>query len=351
VIDDPEEITERRRSAGRWYEANAGRYGAFAAEIERILRFNLDAQTVVCQSVSHRTKTLESFTEKCLRPAKDDGRHFKYHAPLDQITDVAGVRVVTYLSDGVAQVERVLRNALRTDGPEAQVGANDPAVPGYRGVHYLVEMSTDRLALPEFAGYRGLRAEVQIQTVLQHAWAEIQHDIMYKGDTLTPAPVRRRLVALAGMLELADAEFRQVSHDLDLVVQESEEATAPVAGNDDRLDVVRLRSLLHEHLGGADRLEPVWLDQSMTVLSELGLEKPGDVLALLHRQSGNVDGLRAYLVRPGYMPGPVEVLDGLLRLELGQAYLDRRAGFRQLSEQAQTRAREGITELQARAVP
>lgn len=351
MIDDPDEVARRRNSAQDWYEANAARYGAFAAEIERILRFNLGAQAVVFQSVSHRTKTLESFTEKCLRPAKDDEQRFKYHDPVQQITDVAGVRVVTYLSDGVTQVERVLRKALRTGGPEARVGANDPAVPGYRGVHYLVEMSPERLALPEFTHYRGLRAEVQIQTVLQHAWAEIQHDILYKGDTLTPAPVRRRLVALAGLLELADAEFRQVSHDLDLLMQRSEESTTAAPGGDDRLDVVRLRTLLHEHLGGADRLEPVWLDQSMTVLSELGLEHPADVVALLARRRGDIAAVRTHLARPGYAPGPVEVLDGLLRVDLGQDYLDRRAGFAQLSPEAQRRARQGLAELQAAGLP
>lgn len=57
----------------------------------------------------------------------------------------------------------------------------------------------------------GLRAEVQVRTVLQHAWAEIEHDELgYHSDDLVPADIRRRLARAAAVLEGVDAEFREI---------------------------------------------------------------------------------------------------------------------------------------------
>ena len=52
-----------------------------------------------------------------------------------------------------------------------------------------------------------LKAEIQIRSILQHAWAEIEHDLGYKSKHAIPLPIRRRFSRLSGLLELADQEF------------------------------------------------------------------------------------------------------------------------------------------------
>ena len=81
---------------------------------------------------------------------------------------------------------------------------------GYRSDHYLVKINGKRTELPEYEPHRGLVAEVQVRTILQHAWAEIEHDIQYKASITTPNTIRRRFMSLAGLLEIADREFQAI---------------------------------------------------------------------------------------------------------------------------------------------
>src|SRR6185312_6225106 len=50
-------------------------------------------------------------------------------------------------------------------------------------IHYIVRLRDDRTTLPEYAKFSGLRCEIQIQTILNHAWSETSHDIVYKAET------------------------------------------------------------------------------------------------------------------------------------------------------------------------
>jgi ppGpp synthetase/RelA/SpoT-type nucleotidyltranferase len=75
---------------------------------------------------------------------------------------------------------------------------------GYQSIHYLVQVSEARVALAEYARYRAMIAEIQVRTILQHAWAEIEHDIQYKSSVAMPSVIRRRFMSLAGLLEIAD---------------------------------------------------------------------------------------------------------------------------------------------------
>jgi hypothetical protein len=53
--------------------------------------------------------------------------------------------------------------------------------------------------------------EIQVRSLLEHAWAEIEHEIVYKSGITQPDAVRRRFAALAGSLELFDSEFEPVA--------------------------------------------------------------------------------------------------------------------------------------------
>ena len=321
-----EEVLARLRAAEAWHRVHAATYADLAEHLHQLMLRELAHHEVVAQAVSHRVKSLRSLQDKWVRPADDDPSVFKYDDPAHEITDIAGVRVVTYLQHLVPKVQEVIGSALATAGPENRTGLDDPSVPGYRGVHYLVELPAARLALREYQHLVGCRAEVQVQTVLQHAWAEIQHDVLYKSGTEVPPDLRRRLVALAGMLELADAEFRNVAQQLALA-EEVQELESDSAGSGGPTDALQLRVLLHGHLGGADRLQALWFDHLVLVLKELGFEDATLLEEVLVRRKNQIAAVRVFLREPGYEPGPVEIVDALLRLELGDSYFQARSGW------------------------
>jgi hypothetical protein len=70
------------------------------------------------------------------------------------------------------------------------------------------KMNTTRSGLAEYQSYKDLKLEVQVRTILQHAWAEMEHDIQYKSPNAIPTLIKRRFIALAGLLEIADREFQ-----------------------------------------------------------------------------------------------------------------------------------------------
>jgi len=78
---------------------------------------------------------------------------------------------------------------------------------GYLSTHKIITLSKSRLKLKEWKKYKDIIAEVQVRTVLQHAWATISHSLQYKHEDDVPYEFRRKLTRVSGLLELSDEEF------------------------------------------------------------------------------------------------------------------------------------------------
>ena len=191
----------------------------------------LDEAGINYLSVTGRTKSVASFAAKAVRQV--DGRPL-YTDPLVEITDQIGVRVITYVHDDVAAVADLLSDQLTLldDRDMGQETAADGRW-GYASRHLLVTAEPGSGPAEEDADLSGRRASVQVRTVLQHAWAEFEHDIRYKGtvpDDHAP-DLNRRFALAAGLLELADREFSAIRDRVQATMTFQEaEADAPAAG-------------------------------------------------------------------------------------------------------------------------
>ena len=208
---EPFNFEEHRRTAIEKYLRVRSRYEAFAGAVREILVQALAAKDILVNSIEARAKEPGSFGTKAEAQSENDPGAPKYRNPLDEITDLAGVRIITFFPRTVESVDTCIREEFEVLEHKdlRQILLQEERF-GYQSEHYLVRLNCKRTALPEYNPHRGLIAEIQVRTILQHAWAEIEHDIQYKSSITIPNTIRRRFMALAGVLEIADREFQAI---------------------------------------------------------------------------------------------------------------------------------------------
>jgi putative GTP pyrophosphokinase len=157
-------------------------------------------------TMKYRVKTFASYYSKLLR-RKVDEKHTGEAIP---IHDIMGTRVVCPFLGDVTMVEECLRATFNVHEIERK-GSRTFKEFGYESIHLLLEIPEDiRAQYPDL----DLRiAEVQIRTFLQDAWAEVEHELIYKNsNSITPLdePLRRKLAALNANLSLSDDIFQEI---------------------------------------------------------------------------------------------------------------------------------------------
>lgn len=157
-------------------------YEAFAETVRFILKKALSAAAELPhpQSIQYRAKGVESLRSRLAEVGNLDSQTLEQDR-----RDLAGVRVIFYTNSDVEQflASTVIRDNFEIEGDSTKIHHPTPENKGaqYRGIHYTVRLREDRVRLPEYARFAGLRCEIQVQTILNHAWSETSHDILYKN--------------------------------------------------------------------------------------------------------------------------------------------------------------------------
>lgn len=158
------------------YEENKALYHGFKDSIKSLLEILLKNNNFFYQTVTGRVKDLQSIEGKI------KGRKLpKSLLPLKSITDlqdVIGCRVFLYLDSDLEKFASLLyqefgkENILKYELKYSE--------DNYNGVHLVVRLDSNRLKLPEYSKFKGLKCEIQLTTPLYHAWSEMAHDTIYK---------------------------------------------------------------------------------------------------------------------------------------------------------------------------
>lgn len=186
-------------------------YEEYANVIKNVLSEAFKAQRIKIHSIEARAKTLNSFGNKASIPSPNNPGNPYYPDPLSDITDLAGVRVIVFLPRTLDMVDGVIQAQFEVfERMDKTLILIKEEKLGYASIHYLIRFKEDRTNLLEYSRFKNLVGEIQVRTILQHAWAEIEHDIRYKAVETIPSTIRRRFMSLAGMLEMADREFQAI---------------------------------------------------------------------------------------------------------------------------------------------
>jgi ppGpp synthetase/RelA/SpoT-type nucleotidyltranferase len=196
--------------------------------MERLLSKLMQADNIRVHVIESRVKSRESLRMKLSR------RDSRYRRQAD-VTDVIGVRVISLFSDDVDCVADLIKREFAVDEEHSADKrlATDPDRFGYQSLHFVVGLSPARAGLPEYREFKGLKAEIQVRSILQHAWAEIEHDLGYKASEEIPIEFRRQFSRNAGLLETADWVFVSVRKGLaeydKVLVHKTQESPESVA--------------------------------------------------------------------------------------------------------------------------
>ncbi|MBF6517972.1 hypothetical protein IU421_27355 [Nocardia cyriacigeorgica] len=189
---------------GAQYDAKRAVYDELRDEVEFALRRALD--DVKVHNIVVRVKDRQSFIEKIARKS--------YGAPFEQMPDIVGARVVCRFLDDLKLVDTAVKEVFSVKSVEDKTASAAPEIFAYRSVHYECRIHDDNRG-PHYDGIKGITFEIQVRTILQDAWAVVEHALAYKGPSSIPAELRRDFSALVGLFHIADKSFQQLRYDVE----------------------------------------------------------------------------------------------------------------------------------------
>lgn len=176
-------------------------YERLCMEVAFVLETELKDQGIEIASIQSRAKELNSFLEKLERK--------EYSDPFSQVTDMAGVRVVCLYPSDLDTIENIINKefTLLEKIDKRNLEAIDRM--GYTALHYTVKLNED-FSGARYDSLKNLVCEIQTRTILQDAWAIIDHHLLYKKRSSVPEELRRRINSLSQILDSADRQFEKI---------------------------------------------------------------------------------------------------------------------------------------------
>jgi putative GTP pyrophosphokinase len=153
--------------------------------------------------VKGRLKSFDSYFKKYIRLLKEDP---SVQSPI--ITDVLGIRVICPFLEDLAAVEELLKGRFKVVEIQRKGGDHTYREFGYESIHLLIEVPEEIIKKAEMPPCQ--KVEIQIRTILQDAWAEVEHEFVYKAEFIPfDNPLKRKLAAINASLSLADIIFQE----------------------------------------------------------------------------------------------------------------------------------------------
>ena len=180
------------------YQDNLPRFREVEQKVKERLRKSFADAGLLVAALESRVKSYDSLAGKLeLKGQK--------YSSLADLTDILGLRVITFYIDDVDKVASAVERLFTIDWENSidkrKIHEIDSF--GYLSLHYIC-------SVPDFP----YRFEIQMRTLLQHAWANMDHDTGYKSGVEIPKRYMRNMSRLAGMLELVDDEFSKIRIEL-----------------------------------------------------------------------------------------------------------------------------------------
>jgi putative GTP pyrophosphokinase len=165
--------------------------------------------------VSGRIKDLSSFFEKIDRK--------QYSNPFNDNEDFCGIRVIVYYPNDIEEVQKIIDKEFDLQNSIDKAEELEVNEFGYRSKHSIVKIKKEWLSAPNYRGMEDIKVEIQVRTILMHAWAEIEHKLAYKSKQQIPRELQRQLFRLSAKFEESDEQFQSLKEGIEKYRQEIKE--------------------------------------------------------------------------------------------------------------------------------
>ena len=211
-------MTIDEKQIKEWHEQNKNELDKWGEYVDNVLNNFVNAlfssKEHVQVSAQHRVKDCDSLCKKILYRGK------KYEFPFLDVTDKVGTRLVLLNSADVDSVSQFIKkNQEDWIVVECAREVNNeilkqPEVFSYQSNHFIVKPNSNYQATID---NQYLTCEIQVRTILQHAYAEVSHDTIYKKHVEKSTAVKRRLASSMAFIEAADEKFIQIYKEMNMM--------------------------------------------------------------------------------------------------------------------------------------
>lgn len=198
------EFREKYRDEKHLYQA----WGQYVKEvIVNALQEKGESYGILKLPVSPRVKEEDSIVAKAFYRGK------KYKDPYNEITDKVGIRFVVLTTEKIEVIKEIIEHidiwSYSEDVDYSRNIEEKPELFTYQSVHYIVRLKSE-LVINSITLPLEIPCEIQIRTLLQHAYAELSHDTVYKKETEISPYIKRLLARSMALIETTDSLFKEV---------------------------------------------------------------------------------------------------------------------------------------------
>ncbi|WP_114226582.1 MULTISPECIES: GTP pyrophosphokinase [Sphingomonas] len=268
-------MSKEQELLDRWH-AERGTYLAWGRKISREVAERLapiiapvPASYFLRTPAEPRAKDGQKLIEKAFY------RNKPYADPYDDITDKVGTRFVVLLGSDIKKVEQAIESVggwtLSKDRDYEAEQNENPLKFDYAAVHFIVRPDADTdhdgINIPA-----GTPCEVQIKTLLQHAYSELTHDTIYKPQIAATPYMQRNAAKAMALLEATNDYFEKVSTDVDAALAAVRQMTSDLSAIYRELIGIEPKptSLEGLLLGAYENTSPNYLEEVKRLLDEKG---------------------------------------------------------------------------------
>lgn len=188
------------------YNERKPHYERLAVNLKEAIKAFLAEKSIPYLDVLARVKDVDSAYEKISR--KD------YDKPFEQIEDWCGLRIICYYHGDIDVICDVLSIEFDVEEQENTARRLTAHEFGYRSTHLILKPKLSWAVTPNYRGLQDFKAEVQVRTILMHAWAEVEHKLAYKNKEQAPEQFHRKLSRLSAKFEEADEQFEELRNSI-----------------------------------------------------------------------------------------------------------------------------------------